>query len=372
MLLQRDLAAWEMSTVPAFWARNFDDFDTARQRFEDILRAFREQGDEATASGVLTHLARVEIMIGHMDRARALVAEALDLAEQTEQETYLLMALCAKGQWCAQAGDLDEAGAACKEILHRLETNPDIVLEGMARAVLGSAALAAGDLAEADRQLTRAADIEDLVHNREPASNRFHADHAEAVIGLGDLGRAEILVQRMEERARALPRPWILVAAARSRGLLNAATGDLDQALADYQRALAAHESLDMPAELGRTLLALGRLHRRRNERQRAQECLSRAAAVFGAAGTPHWAGVAREELGRAQGRRGSAGRLTPTELQVAELAVDGLRNSEIAARLFLSGKTVEANLSRIYRKLGVRSRTELAARMPSQGTAGR
>lgn len=134
----------------------------------------------------------------------------------------------------------------------------------------------------------------------------------------------------------------------------------------------AAHESLDMPAELGRTLLALGRLHRRRNERQRAQECLSRAAAVFGAAGTPHWAEVAREELGRAQGRRGSAGRLTPTELQVAELAVAGLRNAEIAARLFLSGKTVEANLSRIYRKLGVRSRTELAARMPSQGTAGR
>ena len=124
-----------------------------------------------------------------------------------------------------------------------------------------------------------------------------------------------------------------------------------------------------MPAELGRTLLVLGRLHRRRNERQRAQDCLSRAAAVFGAAGAPRWAAVAREELGRAQGRRGSADRLTPTELQVAELAVAGLRNSEIAARLFVSGKTVEANLSRIYRKLGVRSRTELAAKMPPQGT---
>ena len=79
---------------------------------------------------------------------------------------------------------------------------------------------------------------------------------------------------------------------------------------------------------------------------------------------------MAREELGRARGRRGSADRLTPTELQVAELAVAGLRNTEIAARLFLSGKTVEANLSRIYRKLGVRSRTELAAKMPPQGTA--
>jgi ATP/maltotriose-dependent transcriptional regulator MalT len=370
MLLQRDLAAWEMSTVPAFWARNFDDFDTARQRFEDILRAFREQGDEASATGVLTHLARLEVMTGRMDRARLLVSEALDLAEQTEQETYLHMALCAKGYLCAHAGELAEARAACQEILDRLGRHPDVILEDMTRAVLGMVELSAGNLAEADRQLARAHEIEELAHNREPASSRFHADHAEAVIGLGDLGRAEKLAQRMEERARALPRPWILVASARSRGLLNAARGDVDQALADYQRALAAHESLDMPAELGRTLLALGRLHRRRNERQRAQECLARAAAVFDAAGTPLWAAVAREELGRAQGRRGSADRLTPTELQVAELAVAGMRNSEIAARLFLSGKTVEANLSRIYRKLGVRSRTELAGKMPSQGTA--
>lgn len=93
MRLQRDLAAWEMSSVPAFWARNFDQFDTARQRFEDMLRAFRERGDEATVSAALTHLARVEAMTGHIERARVLVAEALTLAEQTEQETYLNMAL---------------------------------------------------------------------------------------------------------------------------------------------------------------------------------------------------------------------------------------------------------------------------------------
>ncbi|HEY2305304.1 MAG TPA: LuxR C-terminal-related transcriptional regulator, partial [Streptosporangiaceae bacterium] len=361
MALQRDLAAWEMSTVPAFWARNFDDFGTARQRFEDILRAFREQGDEATVSGVLTHLARLEVMTGHMDRARLLVSEALDLAEQTEQETYLHMALCAQGYLCAYAGELTQARAACEQILDRLGTHPDDILEGMARAVLALVALSAGDLAEADRQLTRAQQIEELAHNREPASNRFHPDHAEAVIGLGDLGRAETLVQRMEERASALPRPWILAVSARSRGLLHAARGDLGQALADYQRALAAHQALDMPFELGRTLLALGRLLRRRNERHRAQECLARAAEAFDAAGTPLWAAVAREELGRAQGRRGSREQLTPTERRIAELAASGLRNHEIATRLFLSHKTVEANLSRVYGKLGIRSRTEIA-----------
>jgi DNA-binding CsgD family transcriptional regulator len=211
------------------------------------------------------------------------------------------------------------------------------------------------------------------VHNREPASNRFHADHAEAVIGLGDLDRAEGLVRRMEARAQALPRPWILAASARSRGLLNAAAGELDAALADYERALQAHQRLDMPGELGRTLLAKGRLHRRRNERNLARECLERAVTVFTAAGTLRWAAVAGDELRRAQGRRGSREQLTPTERHIAELAVSGLRNHEIAARLFLSRKTVEANLSRVYAKLGIRSRAELAHHLTSgQGTQAR
>jgi DNA-binding NarL/FixJ family response regulator len=364
MRLQREAAGWDVSPVPAFWARNFDDFATSRQRFEDIIGVFREQGDEAQVCAALTHLASVEGMTGHMARARALVAEALDLAEQTEQQTYRDMALCAKGQVCAQAGDLAEARAAARELLGRLEAQPDVVLEGMARIVLGVAALTAGNLAEADRELSRADEIEALVHNREPANQRFQADHAEAVIALGDIDRAERLVRRLEARAAALPRPWILAVSARCRGLLHAAAGDLDGALASYQRAMDVHEALDMPIELGRTLLALGRLRRRRNERQQARDHLARAVSVLGSAGALGWAAVARDELGRASGRRGSPEELTPTEQKICELAASGLRNTEIAARLFLSAKTVEANLSRGYRKLGVRSRTELAAAM--------
>lgn len=367
MRLQQQAASWEMSTVPAYWARNLDDFDTAKQRFEDLLRAFSERGDEASSSGVLTHLAMIEAMTGRMDRARALADDALDLAEQTEQETYLNMALWAKGQVCAQAGALEEARAAAEQMLRRLDVHPDTVLEGMARTVLGLAALSAGDLADADRQLSRADEIEVLMHEREPASTRFHADYAEAVIGLGDLARAEELVQRMEARARSLPRPWILAVSARSRGLMNAAAGELDEALADYQRALEAHRALDMPSEFGRTLLAMGRLCRRRNERQRAQAVLEEAVRVFEGGGARGWAAVAAGELRRTQGRRRSAQRLTPTERHIAELAVSGLRNHEIATRLFVSLKTVEANLSRVYTKLGIRSRAELAGRLVSE-----
>ena len=111
--LGQDAAVWEMSTVPAFWARNFDDFDTARQRFEDIIGVFREYGDEASVSAALTHLAVIEAMTGHMDRAGELAAEALDLAEQTEQETFLTMGLWARAQVLTQAGDLPGARAAC-------------------------------------------------------------------------------------------------------------------------------------------------------------------------------------------------------------------------------------------------------------------
>ncbi|HCU95803.1 MAG TPA: hypothetical protein DHU96_25050 [Actinobacteria bacterium] len=370
MRLGQEAAVWEMSTVPAFWARNFDDFDTARQRFEDLIRVLREHGDEASVSAVLTHLAVIEAMTGHLDRAGGLAAEALDLAEQTEQETFLAMGLWARAQVLARSGDLPGARAACGEILRLLDSHPDIALEGMARTVLGMAALSGGDLAEADRQLSRCDEIVMALHVREPANERFHADHAEAVIGLGDLDRAEELVARMETRALAIPRPWILAVSARCRGLLNAAKGELDAALADYLRAAEAHEGLDMPSEHARTLIALGRLRRRRNERQLAQECLAGAVRLAEAAGAEGLAAVARDELRRAAGRRGEPDQLTPTEQEIAGLAAAGLRNYEIAARLFLSAKTVEANLSRIYRKLGIRSRAELSRHLVSQAGA--
>ncbi len=373
MRLQRQAAGWVTSPVPAFWARNFDDFAVARQRLEDLIGALREQGDHAQVAPALTHLARIEAMTGHMDSARALAGEALELVAQTDQETYIDVALCAQAHVRAYAGELDGARENASGVLDRLAGRQDFVLEGMAREALALAALQAGDLAEVDRQLSRADEINDLVHNREPANQRFQADHAEAVIGLGELDRAEHLVARLEGRAAALPRPWIEAVSCRCRGMIHAAGGNLDAAFAAYERALTAHQNLDMPAELGRTLLALGRLHRRRNERRRAQEVLERAVSELGAAGALGWAAVARAELTRSRGRRGHAARLTATERAICELAGSGMRNREIAAQLFLSGKTVEANLSRSYRKLGVRSRTELAAAMAraAQGSEG-
>ena len=358
MRLQREAEAWEVSTVPAFWARDFDDFRTAISRFEDLVRICRERGDEASTSGMLAHMAVIESLTGNLERARELAAEALELAHQTEQETWIGVALCAMGQVYARSGSLAEAKGAAAEALRTIELHPDAAIEGLARNVLGLVALSEGNFAETDRQLSRTGAINDALHVREPP-DRFQADHAESLIGLGELDRAEDLVALMESRARAIARPWILAVSARSRGLLQSARGDQDGALAAMQDAMRHHERLEMPFEQARTLLALGQVQRRRNERRAARSSLEGATAIFERLGVRAWAERARAELARVPVRRAPAD-LTPTEETIARLAASGLTNKEVAERAFVSPKTVEANLSRVYEKLGLHSRAEL------------
>jgi len=368
MRLQREAAAWDLSVVPAFWARDFDDFDTAIRRFEELVRVSRERGDEASSSGLLANLAVIHSWTGNLEQARELAAEALDLAQQTEQEAWIGVALCAKAQVWARAGELDQAAAALDEVNRRLKVHPDGTVGAIAAMVLGLVAFARGEYAEADRQFAVNDAFDESHHLREPP-NRYHADHAEAVISLGDLDRAESLVFQLEARARALPRPWVLAVGARSRGLLQSARGDQDGALASLQEAMKHHEHLDMPLERARTLLALGQVHRRRNERRAARAAFEESLATFERLGVAPWVARVRAEVARVPVRRTSAD-LTPTEERIAQLVASGLTNREVADRAFISHKTVEANLARIYDKLGVHSRAELGRVMNERGRA--
>jgi DNA-binding CsgD family transcriptional regulator len=119
-----------------------------------------------------------------------------------------------------------------------------------------------------------------------------------------------------------------------------------------------------MPFERGRTLLVRGALERRARRRRQAKASFEQALAIFEHVGARLWAERARGELERVGLRRTVGGGLTEGERRVAELAARGLTNREVAATLFMSTKTVDANLTRVYRKLGVRSRAQLAARM--------
>ena len=162
-----------------------------------------------------------------------------------------------------------------------------------------------------------------------------------------------------------------LAACARCRGFLFAAAGKIEDALAAYRRALALYGEVEIPLDRGRTLLALGALLRRAKRRREARETLDEALGVFEQAGAALWAERARAELGRISGRAPSLGALTPAEERVAALVAAGKTNREVAAALFLSERTVEGHLSRVFGKLGVRHRTELSRALEASQTQG-
>jgi DNA-binding NarL/FixJ family response regulator len=198
----------------------------------------------------------------------------------------------------------------------------------------------------------------------DPSAPAFLPDEIEALISLGELDSARPLIDLLEARGRELDRPWALATASRCRALLYAASGDLEASVAAVDVALVHHLRLAMPLELARTLLVAGRIQRRTRDRRIAKESLERSVAIFEELGMPLWAGKVRAELARLGLRRSSGEDLTPTERRIAELAAEGLTNRDVADALFVSPKTVEANLSKVYRKLGIHSRAELGALM--------
>jgi DNA-binding CsgD family transcriptional regulator len=188
-------------------------------------------------------------------------------------------------------------------------------------------------------------------------------DEIEALISLGRLDEAKSLLARLTEQGRTMHRPWALAAAARCRGLLMAAEGDTAGAPAALEQALLEHGDEQQPFELGRTLMVKGQVERRAKQKRVARSSLDQALRIFESLGAPLWAERARSELSRVGGPA-ARGELTATERRVAGLVVEGLTNREVADALFVSLKTVEANLSRIYHKMGIESRRELQRAM--------
>jgi DNA-binding CsgD family transcriptional regulator len=156
----------------------------------------------------------------------------------------------------------------------------------------------------------------------------------------------------------------MLAVSARYRGMLLAAQGDLDAAVDTVEQAIVEHERLPMPFERARTQLLLGQLQRRQRRKDAATVTLRQALSAVENMGNPLWAARIAAELARCTVVPRGAGELTPAERRVAELAASGMTNRDVAAALFISPKTVEANLSRIYRKLGIHTRAELGRRM--------
>jgi len=233
-----------------------------------------------------------------------------------------------------------------------------------ARAALGFLEITEGDPAAAHAWLEPAVEILAAMGSKEPGAIPFLPDAVEAKVGVGDLEGAEELADLLETQATALGRPNALATAHRCRGIVAAARRDLDDADDHLRRALEVHASQEQPFELGRTLLVAGEVHRHMRRQGSSRELLARSIEVFQRLGAEPWTEKAGQERRRVGGRRPSPTDLTPAEEEVAHLVAEGRTNREVATALFISVHTVDAHLRRIYRKLQVRSRTELARKL--------
>jgi DNA-binding CsgD family transcriptional regulator len=192
---------------------------------------------------------------------------------------------------------------------------------------------------------------------------RFHGDLIEALISLGRLDDAEFRLSELDAQARALGRRSLLALCERCRSLLYAQRGDPMAGLAAAERSLTLYELLQLPFERGRALLVLGQIARRAHKKRAAREAFDRARAAFGALAAWPWVEKADAEAARIGGRTRAQG-LTATEQRLAALVREGRSNKEIAASLFVTPRTVEKSLSRIYAKLGVHTRGQLVSRL--------
>jgi len=333
------------------WLRYVDELGPAREHLGQAYRTAIDEGDEASRLNILLNQLLVELWAGEVEGAEDVMT--------TLRETSVQLGVPAAAEiWQtyldAHLGKLERV----RELAAEAEREEPIVDMLYLRS-LGSVELAAGEREAANRDLERAGRLLEEIGFREPSVWRVEADRIEAAVGVGDIARAERLTTRLERQAERSHVPWGLAAAARCSGILAAARGDAEGAVAALARALAAHERCPVPFERARTLLVLGQVHRRAKRKRLAKEALTAALGIFENVRSELWAERTRAELQRVATRQAPA-TLTPTERQIAQLAADGLTNKGIAARMFVSAKTVEANLSRVYRKLGISARTQL------------
>jgi DNA-binding NarL/FixJ family response regulator len=343
-----------------------DDLEHARPLLVAELDRIDTSGHINARWLVLCRLAQCELKAGHWSAALRYAREAAEVVGQTAFASELSLVQAIHALVLAHLGDLDQAQVVGEHALALAEELELSYRLTTAQGALGFIALSRGDAEAAVAQLTPARERLVDTNFGEFSRHAVVENEIEALADVGRLEEAEELCAYVAIIANRAGRSWHRAVAARGGALVAAARGDLERAQEAISEALAAHEMLRQPFELGRTLLAQGRIERRFKHRRIAREALMRALELFDELGAPLWAEMAAAELARIPGRGRASVELTETERRVAELVTEGLSNKEVAARLFVTVRTVEANLTRVYAKLGVRSRTELASRLRS------
>jgi DNA-binding CsgD family transcriptional regulator len=323
-----------------------------------------DEGNEGLVPYTLGHLSGVALRLGRTDEAAALAAEHLAHAESDGQESQRIQALVNTASVDAHCGRLDAALVSSKQVLAWADAESDSWLEMSATGLLGFLALTRRDVGPARHWFDRWWAACQVAGVRDPGISRFHGDHIEALLADGAIVPAQERLSALEQSAEQAGRLSAQAVAKRCRGLICATTGDLDTAVGHLHEALTIHDAAPIPFERARTLLVKGVLHRRAKAKVEASRALTEALQIFVSVGAQAWGARAADELARVNRRPSSTLELTASEQRIAELAASGLTNRQVAEQSFVSPKTVEANLARVYRKLGISSRAELGARM--------
>jgi len=332
--------------------------DAAHARMEALHRRCTERGAENDLTAVASCEALIEIWRGNLIEAARLADEAIERAEQGSGS--LAIALSMRAMVTAYVGREHDSRADARAVLDIARFSVSPRLAEWPVMTMGFLEVSVGNYAQALEAVQPMQRTFEAIPGTEIMTASYIPDAVEAMISLGRGGEAEPLIEALECNGRRLDRPWMLAVGARCRSMWLAARGDVEAAARKAQDAMAEHDRLPMPFERARTQLLLGQLHRRQRQKERSRAILREALQAFEAMGTPLWADRVRAEVARAEAAPTRDLTLTPSERRVAELAASGMTNRDVAAALFISPKTVEANLARIYRKLGIKSRAEL------------
>jgi DNA-binding CsgD family transcriptional regulator/tetratricopeptide (TPR) repeat protein len=337
-----------------------DQVQEARPLLEEAFRRAIDAGEMESEIGILIHMAELETRAEQWRIAEGHIRRALEL-ERLSGLPDLAYVLGVRAHVAALLGQAEEARPAGEEGSSRARETGQELFFVMNEHALGFLDLSLGNADAAGHRLEPLPSRLRQMGIRDPTIFPVLPDTIEAVVGAGRLDRAQELVEALEREGRRLDRPRALAGAARGRALLAETSGRPAEALEWVERSLAETDRLGSSFERARSLLVGGRIHRRERQKGKAKAVLEEARELFEQLEALLWVERTGGELRRIGLRPPAPAGLTPTERKVAELVAAGRTNREVAAELFLSVKTVESCLTRIYRKEGVRSRTELA-----------
>ncbi len=355
-------ATFRASAVAAVVSGWAGQLDSARDQMHKLQQRLLQSGTEIDIVWAANEAAMMDIYRGRYDDAAATVDDAVQRAEQMAGKNQLIHLWACQSRIAAYTGRPSEARTAARSAIDTAVSTGSVFLVGTPTATLGFLEVSLGNYAAAIAHLEPLLASFDPAHDTEMLTGGYLPDAIEALTGLGRVDEAEPLVAALERNGAHHDRAWMLAVGARSRSHVLAARGELDAAEQAALAAMGQHRRLPMPFEKARTQLLLGQLQRRRRRKQAAEATLREALETFERLETPLWAKRAEAEIERLNVPVADGVGLTAAERRVAELAAGGQSNKEIAAELFIAPKTVEMNLSSVYRKLGIRSRAGLSA----------